>query len=288
MTMNLKMLAIAVAAFCVQVQQPPFKSGTHAVSVEVAVFDGNRVVRNLDIKDFELRDNNVRQTLQAADASSLPIDLRLVFDTSGSISERDFARYVQTMNRVAATLQPRDRCEIITFDSRIADAASLQHPPIKIALQRGGLDGTAFFDTVVLAMVTTPNPDRRQITIVLSDGLDNPSLFDEKTMREAARHTNAVVYTILPGDPNSSRPVSVARLQALSLLTGGRLIQTHESGVASAVISSIAEFRQGYVLRYVLEGVERPGWHKLDVRVKDGYRVRVKPGYFFQASPVRR
>ena len=288
MTMSLKLLAISVAAFYVQVQQPPFKAGTDAVSVEVAVFDGDRVVRNLDIKDFDLRDNNVRQTLQAADASNLPIDLRLVFDTSGSISERDLARYIQTMNRVAVTLQPRDRCEIITFDSRIADAASLQHPPIKIALQRGGLDGTAFFDTVVLAMVTTPTPDRRQITIVLSDALDNTSLFDEKTMREAARHTDAVVYTILPGDPNASRPVSVARLQALSLLTGGKLIRTHESAVASALVNSIAEFRQGYVLRYVLTGVESAGWHKLDVRVKDGYRVRVKPGYFSRVSPARR
>jgi len=287
MTMKVKMLSIAAAAFFAQAPQGPFTSATHGVSVEVAVFSGDRVVRNLGVGDFEVRDNNVRQTLQAVDANALPIDLRLVFDTSGSISERDLARYVQTMNRVAATLAPHDRCEIITFDSRIAEAAPLQHPPIKIALQRGQVDGTAFFDAVALAMVTTRAPDRRQITIVLSDAMDNNSLFDEKTMLDVARHTDAVVYTILPGDPKNARAVSVARLQALSLVTGGKLVLTHESAAASAVIDSIDEFRQGYVLRYVLTGVPIPGWHKVDVRVKGGYRVRTRQGYFSRSAPGR-
>jgi VWFA-related protein len=287
MTISLRVLSIAAAAFCVQAPQQLFQSTTNAVSVDVAVFDGDRVVRNLGVGDFEVRDNQIRQTLQAVDANTLPIDLRLVFDTSGSISERDLARYVQTMNRVAATLEPRDRCEIITFNSRIADAASLQHPPIKIAVQRVGLDGTAFFDAVALAMVTIPTPDRRQITIVLSDAMDNTSLLDEKTMLDAARRTDAVVYTILPGDPKNSRTVSVTRLHALSLLTGGRLVLAHEAQVASAVIDSIEEFRQGYVLRYVLAGVKIDGWHKVDVRVKGGYRVRARQGYFPRLSPGR-
>ena len=283
----LSRLMIVAVVFCLQAQTPLFQSTTNAVSVDVAVFDGNRVVRNLGVSDFEVRDNQIRQTLQAVDANTLPIDLRLVFDTSGSISERDLARYVQTMNRVAATLGARDRCEIIAFNSRIADAASLQHPPIKIALQRGGQDGTAFFDAVALAMVTIPTPDRRQITIVLSDAMDNTSLFDEKTMLDAARRTEAVVYTILPGDPKNSRTVSVTRLQALSLLTGGRLVLVHESQVAKAVIDSIEEFRQGYVLRYVLTDVKVDGWHKLDVRVKGGYRVRARQGYFSRLTPGR-
>src|SRR5262245_16082112 len=107
MTMNGTMLSIAAAAVLVQAPQGPFTSATHGVSVEVALFSGDRVVRNLSVDDFEIRDNNVRQTIQAVDANALPIDLRLVFDTSGSISERDLARYVQTMNRVAAALEPR-------------------------------------------------------------------------------------------------------------------------------------------------------------------------------------
>ena len=88
------------------------------------------------------------QELSAADFNTLPIDLRLVFDTSGSISAADLDRYLQTMRQVVGVLEPRDRCEIITFSARIADAAAQQSPPVKIELTRAGPDGTAFLDAV--------------------------------------------------------------------------------------------------------------------------------------------
>ena len=284
MMQSLLVLVFAVIVAGVQSPSPPqFGAATHGVPIDVAVFDGKRVVMNLGAADFEIRDNGVRQTPTTADFNTLPIDLRLVFDTSGSISESDLARYLKTMRQVAEALEPRDRCEIITFNARIADAASRQSPPIAIDLRRAGPDGTAFIDAVTLALVTVPTPDvRRQITIVLSDALDNASFFDEATMLDVARHTDAVVYTVLPGDPTVGRRVSKARLQAVSLLTGGRLMQTPDHAVASEVNKAIREFRQSYVVRYVLEGVPAAGWHKLDVRVRggSGYRVYARQGYF--------
>jgi hypothetical protein len=283
MTQSLLVLVLAALLASVQTPAPPkFGAATHGVPIDVAVFEGNHVVMNLGAADFEIRDNGITQTPTTADFNALPIDLRLVFDTSGSISESDLAHYLKTMRQVAAALEPRDRCEIITFNARIADAASRQSPPIAIDLKRGGSDGTAFVDAVTLAMVTVPTPDRRQITIVLSDALDNASFFDEAAMLDAARRTDAVVYTVLPGDPTVGRNVSVARLQAVSLLTGGRLVRTPEHAVSAVVNNAIREFRQSYVLRYVLEGVPAAGWHKLDVRVRggNGYRVRARLGYF--------
>jgi len=283
MTHPLFVLVLAAMLAVVQAPaQPKFGATRHGVPIDVAVFDGDHVVMDLGVADFEIRDNGVPQTPTSADFNALPIDLRLVFDTSGSISEDELARYLKTMRQVAAALEPRDRCEIITFNARIADAASRQSPPITIDLKRAGPDGTAFVDAVTLAMVTIPAPDRRQITIVLSDALDNTSFFDEAAMLDAARRTDAVVYTVLPGDATVGRNVSVARLQAVSLLTGGRLVRTPQHAVASEVNKAIREFRQSYVLRYELEGVPAAGWHKLDVRVRNGrgYRVRARLGYF--------
>ena len=272
---------LAMAMILAQAQIPTFRSGTDAVEVTVAVFDGDRVVRNLTAGDFQVRDNGVLQVVTSADYNTLPIDLRLVFDTSGSISEEDLAHFLRTMRQVASSLEPRDRCEIITFSSRVADAASRQSCPIKIELRRPATDGTAFFDAVALSLVTIPTPERRQITIVLSDARDNVSFFDETAMLEAARMTDAVVYTILPGEPRYARAMSVARLQALSLSTGGRLVQSHHSAVGSVILEAIEEFRQSYVVRYVLAGAKIDGWHKLEVRVRGGnYRVRAKAGYF--------
>jgi VWFA-related protein len=281
MTINMAWLVLASALICLQAPTTPtFRGGTDLVQVNVAVFDGSRVVTNLDLKDFEVRDNGKIQTLKSVEFNPLPIDLRLVFDISGSISEEELARYLRTMRKVTEVLKPDDRCEIITFNTRVADAASRQHPPIAIKIQRGGADATAFFDAVSLALVTVPTSDRRQITIVLSDAADNASFFDEATMKEMAQLTDAVVYTILPGDPLAGRAVSEARLNALALITGGNLVKTHESAVGTEVIKAIDEFRQSYVVYYEASGLKTGEWRKLDVRVRGGYKVRAKSGYF--------
>jgi VWFA-related protein len=278
-TTTVKVLSMVAAAFLVQAP-PSFRSGADAKTVDVSVFDRGRVVTNLGVADFELYDNQVRQTIDTVDLNTLPIDLRLAFDTSDSISEEDLARYVRTMDQVTATLEPRDRAEIITFNSLIADAASRQHPPVKVNFKRSAAEGTSFFDAVTLALVTVKTAERRQITIILSDAMDNTSFFDERTMEMAAKNTDAVVYTILPGNPANNRAVSKVRLRMLSLLTGGDLMETHESHVGSAVINAIKEFRQSYKLNYHLTGVPIAGWHKLEVRVRGGYRVRMREGYF--------
>ena len=281
MTPALVAAVTALALLFAHVQRPTFSAGSHGVVVPVAVFDGDQVVRKLTAEDFIVRDNGVLQTIGSADFNTLPIDLRLVFDTSGSISDEDFASFLRTMRQVTATLEPRDRCEILTFNARIHEAAARQSPPIKIDLVRGGLNRTAFFDAVTLSLATAPSADRRQITIILSDAKDNSSFFDEATLLEAARITDAVVYTILPGDPKFSRAVSVSRLQALSILTGGRLVRAPQRAVDDVINDAIREFRESYVVRYTIPAATLPGWHKLDVKVRnENYRIRARAGYF--------
>ena len=274
--------ALTAAIVCAGTQAPTFRAGTHGTTVPVAVFDGDRVVLDLTAQDFLIRDNGVQQVITSADLNTLPVDLRLVFDTSGSISEADLAYFLRTMGDVAAALEPKDLCEITTFSLRIAEAASRQSPPVKINLKRGAAEGTAFFDAVSLALATIPTPDRRQITIVLSDAKDNVSFFDEATMLEAARLTDAVVYTILPGDIRAGSAVSVARLQALSLMTGGRLVRAPERTLGAVINDAIREFRQSYRVNYTLTGAAIGGWHKIDVRVRgrNSYRIRTRAGYF--------
>lgn len=277
------MIAGGLAATLSQVDRQVYRGATHAVSVDVAVFEGDRVVSSLGLEDFEVFDNGVRQQITTVDHNVLPIDLRLVFDTSGSITEDDLDEYLRSMRRVAAVLRPKDRCEIVTFSTRIADAASRQSPPVTIALQRSGPDGTAFFDAVSLALVSVPTLERRQVTVVLSDAQDNSSFFDEATLMDMARRTDAVVYTVLPGTLGPSMAPYVARLQSLSLVTGGRLLRPQrDSLIGRAIIEALDEFRHSYVLRYTRQGVPATGWHTLSVKIRGdrGYSLRTKEGYF--------
>jgi VWFA-related protein len=216
-------------------------------------------VTNLRASDFEVLDNDVRQTVTAADFDRLPVDLRIVFDTSGSISDEELRRYEGMMRRVAEDLEPTDRGEIITFNTKLAEAAERRHPPLVVNLKRAGLEGTSFFDAGLAAMTTVGTSDRRQMMILLTDAVDNESFFDEDMLFESARRTNAVVYSVLPGNSYRGRALSVQRLSYLSMVTGGRLILAVPSSVPKAITDIIQEFRQSYLLQYYVTGVPGSG-----------------------------
>ena len=181
-----------------QGQAPVFRGRTDLVTVGVNVQRGGKPVAGLTADDFEVYDNGVRQTISDLSYSRMPIDLRLVFDTSGSIDDTELRTYIRAMRQIALSLQPQDRCDIVTFSGRIVEAAALQAPPIKIDARRVHPDATSFFDAVSLALVTPPVFGRRQLTVVMSDADDNASFFDEAALTEIARRTDAVVYAVRP------------------------------------------------------------------------------------------
>ena len=274
---------VAVSALAQEPQVPVFRSVSHTVAVDVSVFDRQQAVLSLGAKDFELKDNGVRQTISGAVPNNLPLDLRLLFDTSGSISKEDLERYRRAMVRVAGALRPEDRVEILTFGGRISEVVGLQHPPVSISLARQPKDGTAFFDAVSLAMITRRSLERRQVTIILTDARDNASFFDKDTLYESARRSHAVIYGVLPAGSAEDSSRFAARLEIIARVTGGRLVRSQrDAEMGNIIIRTLNEFRQGYVLSYVHEGVPQMGWHKLTVQVTHPgrYTVRAREGYF--------
>jgi VWFA-related protein len=275
--------AVTASALAQEPQAPTFRSVTHTVAVDVSVFDDERAVLSLGAKDFNVTDNGVRQTISGVLPNNLPLDLRLLFDTSGSISQEDLERYRRAMVRVAGALRPEDRIEILTFSGRISEVVGLQHPPVSIATARQPRDGTSFFDAVSLAMITRPSFERRQVTIILTDAQDNTSFFDKDTLYESARRTHAVIYGVLPTGLAADASRYAARLEAVARVTGGRLVRARrDAEMGNTIIRTLNEFRQGYVLHYALAGVPLAGWHKLAVQVtRPGrYTVRAREGYF--------
>jgi len=269
-----------------QGQAPVFRGRTDLVTVGVNVQRGGKPVAGLTADDFEVYDNGVRQTISDLSYSRMPIDLRLVFDTSGSIDDTELRTYIRAMRQIALSLQPQDRCDIVTFSGRIVEAAALQAPPIKIDARRVHPDATSFFDAVSLALVTPPVFGRRQLTVVMSDADDNASFFDEAALTEIARRTDAVVYAVRPiadwHPEDKDETVLKARLTALAKLTGGRVLApNHDLDIVPAFLTAIEEFRKSYTLVYTATGIDRGGWHELSVNVRGAksYTVRARQGY---------
>lgn len=264
-----------------------FRATTDLVTVDVTVQRGRTAVTGLDATDFEVVDNGVRQTVAELSYGRMPIDLRLIFDTSGSIDDEELSSYVRAMRRITAALGPEDRCDILTFSGRIAEAAPRQAAPLKIAARRFAPDTTAFFDAASLALVGAPTYGRRQLAILMTDAADTSSFFDEGSLMEIARRSQAAVYVVLPvaeWRPTDDKrdAITRARLETLAATTGGRIIEpTHDLDIVPPFLKAIDEFRNSYTLNYIATGVARGGWHALEVRVP-GMRsvtVRARRGY---------
>jgi hypothetical protein len=292
-----------------QQERPVFRADASAVLVDVSVTDGRSSVANLTPADFELLDNGVKQTVTDLDFGHLPMDVRIVFDTSGSVSDAQLAKHVHAMTQVGAVLKPGDRCEAWAFARHMVDIVPLSDPPIDAHVTRSGSDGTSFFDAVSVAMITIPRPGRRQLTIVLTDGYDTSSFFDGPALTRAAQRSDAVVYVVAPPSisVSSATPSFSVRsgsgsvtmigggtavgtsggsatkvLDALARTTGGRMLTLDKNGdIGASFLKAIEEFRQSYLLRYRPEGVAPEGWHTLTVSVRGSkkYTVRAKQGY---------
>ncbi|MFI5177594.1 MAG: VWA domain-containing protein [Vicinamibacterales bacterium] len=276
-------VVLSAAIMLVQTQAPVFRGGTDVVALDVTVQDGKNPVLGLKAADFDVRDNGVAQVVTDVTYARLPIDLRLIFDTSGSISPALLADYLRAMTQVTGALQPDDRCDIVAFSARVIEAAALQNPPVTIDLHRAEPNATSFFDAVSLSLITSPAPGRRQLTIVMSDADDNASFFDDAMLTDIAKRTDAVVYAITPMKfrvmPDLERRLK-ARVNTLASLTGGRVIAA-DRDVAPAFLNALEEFRKSYVVSYTATGVAREGWHGVTVAVRGSksYTVRARQGY---------
>lgn len=288
-------LALAAVPDTARQDRPVFKADVDAVLVDVSVMDGRKPVTNLTPADFTVLDNGVEQKITSLDFGRAPVDVRLVFDTSGSLTEAQLERHTRAMRQVSAALLAGDRSEVLEFRRKAVRRTPLQSPPFDVTIDREGADGTAFFDAVSLAMITSPRPGRRQLTILLSDAIDTASFFDWPSLERAAERSDAVIYTVSPigpgadsgeswflDHPGSSGLTSQRMLERLAAATGGRFVQLTGAGdIGDSFLKALDEFRQSYVLRYTRTGVERPGWHALTVTVHGPkkYDVRARRGY---------
>ena len=83
MTRTILVLSM-LAAVTASGQQRVFRAATELVSISVSVKRGNAPVATLTAGDFKLFDNDVAQTIEALSIESIPLDVTLMMDTSGS------------------------------------------------------------------------------------------------------------------------------------------------------------------------------------------------------------
>jgi VWFA-related protein len=297
-------VALPAGRMRAQEQLPTFRSMANAVAVDVTVRDSRRKsVTGLRAGDFEVFDNGVKQDVAEVSYGKLPIDVTVALDISFSVTGVLLERLRSGVVTLMRDLGREDRLRLMLFNSRVARVVDFTTDEKKVeAAIKGAVagGGTALFDSISVALVSTAPRDRRQLVVVFTDGNDSTSTTQPATLTNVALRTRAAVAMVMPGNgpivvTGSSSAQQVFANMKMSLMpqpydgffrslasaTGGSVVRTNASSDLNAVFKQILEeFRSAYVLLYDVKGVER-GYHELEVKVKrDGVNVSARRGYW--------
>ena len=276
----LRVAATAGLAHVIAVaQQPTFSTKIAAVRVDVSVTQRGKVVPNLTAQDFEVRDNGVLQHVDLATFQQVPLNVHLALDLSHSVSGERLRDVKAAGQAVLDGMTARDQAVLLTFDHAVhlREPLTADLARVRSALERAESSGdTALYDATYAAMVAGQADPGRDLVLVFSDGRDTASWLQAATVLDAARRSDVVVYGISVRGSRSSR-----FLEALGGATGGEAFEiATTSDLRARFLAILNEFRQRYLISYSPQGVQRGGWHKLDVKIRGrAGTVRARPGY---------
>jgi VWFA-related protein len=287
------LLAAASAA-----QQPRFRAVTAVVTVSVSVKRGNTAVANLRASDFTLTDSGVPQAIEAVSIESVPIDVTLFLDTSGSTAGKlDEMRH--DVQSILQLLRSEDRFRLLTIGDTVNEVVPWVAAGTKVPVAIEPVGGISLIrDALMLALVHRSEPGRRHLVVGMTDRQDCGSVVSSALLHEIAGRSEAVMHLVdysgsggdaryrVRGCSPQAAPGDEEVLARAAERTGGELHGQSRffrgSSIARAFRTIFNDFRQSYVLRYSPEGVKASGWHPIVVRVPAAANaaIRARQGYY--------
>jgi VWFA-related protein len=289
-------LAVVVSAAASAQQTAVFRSETELVAVSASVKRGNAPVANLTAADFLLYDNDVAQQIEALSIESVPLDVTLFMDTSGSTSGA-LDRMKRNVVSIAAMLRPDDRFRLLTIGLSVLTPVPWRRAGgAPLTLDMAAVPGISLiYDALAVALAHEPAPGRRHLVVAMTDGEDCGSVVDGPRVLDMSGRSEAVFHWIWAsgsGDlpphgisawctPTDARETDYVGLAAER--TGG---EKHRSRFGDPAVKTFArildEFRRSYVLRYSPQRVAPGAWHRVRVTVPahPAATINARAGYF--------
>ena len=274
-------VSVVAATAVLDAQDIVFSSKVEAVRVDVLVTDRDRGGAMLGLKpsDFELRDNGVLQQVDLVSFEQIPLNVVLALDMSESVSGNRLEQLREASSGLLGGLTKDDQAGLVTFTQRVVLGSKLTNDLAKIREAMTPLNDvgdTSIIDATYAAMMLGESDVGRGLVIVFSDGLDTASWLTAEMVLNTAKRSDVVVYAV-----SVQARLKPEFLRDLTSATGGRLYEIEKTANLSTVfLGVLEEFRHRYLISYAPNGVDRGGWHKLDVGIK-GRRAAIKarPGY---------
>jgi len=235
----------------------------------------NRLVTGLERENFEVFDNNVGQIIKSFSTEDAPVTIGIVFDLSGSMTSK-FMRARKALSEFMRTSNPQDEFFVVGFNDRPAVIVDYTSDVDDVEARMVMLkpeNRTALIDAIYLGVnkLRQAKYDRKALLIV-SDGGDNRSRYNENELRRVVRESDVQIYSIGIFDqyaPTAEEQQGPMLLTDVCEMTGGRMFRVSDAGDMGDIASRIsAELRNEYVIGYRPSDMKQDGnWRKLKIRL---------------------
>jgi Ca-activated chloride channel homolog len=262
------------------------------VMIPITVTDRDgKSITNLQPEHFRVFDNSELRPVVSVAREDAPVSMGVVMDVSGSMADK-LAQAISAVKAVTETAEPEDEAFLITFADRPEMSAGMTRDVKSVingmAMARAG-GATALIDAVYLALHKVKDgANRRKTLVVVSDGGDNNSRFEESELLARAMESDVQIYSISVHEHGLDKEerAGVFLLEKLSAVTGGLHFTIRNPKELPAVAEKIATaMRNVYVLSFKPPDALHPGkWRKVSVKLAvaspRSFRVAAKSGYY--------
>jgi Ca-activated chloride channel homolog len=277
-------------------QQPAFRAGIDIVSLNVTVMNQqSQYVTDLDLTDFSVFEDGVKQDVTFFNRRQQPIALSLLLDSSASMEDKLPTLQAAAVNFVRR-LRATDLAQVIDFDSRVEvrQGFTSSHEDLDGAIQQTAAGGsTSLHNAIYIALkelkkikAVSEEDVRRQALVVFSDGEDTSSLVSFDEVLDLAKRSETSIYTIaLRGADTQTKGFREAEyvMRTLAQETGGRPFFPAKVEDLNGVYAQIAdELASQYTLGYTSKNGRRDGaFRRIVVQTsRPGVTPRTKRGYY--------
>ncbi|CAN5652731.1 hypothetical protein BH20ACI4_BH20ACI4_03060 [soil metagenome] len=265
------------------------------VNLDVRVVDrNNRPISNVQENEFKIYEDGVVQKIEFFSKKEVPTNYSLVIDNSGSLRSQ-LDKVIEAGKIMVNANRTDDETSIIRFvDStkiEIKQEFTSNKEDIFYALDNLYIEGgqTAIIDAVYLAVQSVDdykksseeNNRKRRAIILVSDGEDRNSFYNETQLFQLLREADVQIYAIgfvneLDKDGSLIRksPQKKARnfLERLAQETGGKSYFPDNVSELSGIAQDIAaELRTQYSIGYIPSNERKDGTYRsIKIMINEG------------------
>lgn len=257
-----------------------FRINANVVLINATVLGPHdRPVLGLTRDRFRVFEDNSEQSIAYFAQEEAPLSLAVIFDASGSM-EGKLPAMRTALATILANGNPGDEYALVTFSDRPRLSMAWTSNPADI--QNRLLDFSAHGETSLLDAVQTglgclkQAGNARRAMLILSDGGDNHSRFNEREILHSLEEAGVQIYAIDSTESWSLRTRAPEELMGPDLLerisdrAGGRYFQADSRNELNDAAEQISrELRSQYVIGYVPgNGANDGRFHHVRVQVK--------------------